>query len=90
LKVKDMTEILSGQDLIDAGMPQGKWFAKALAAANAVLESGGSQGDALEAARAFAPPPALPLHAAASMPLHRTSRLKRLTKPPMSKPSRAA
>lgn len=65
-----MTEILSGQDLIDAGMPQGKWFAKALAAANAVLESGGSQGDALEAARAFAPPPALPLHAAASMPLH--------------------
>ena len=65
-----MTEILSGQDLIDAGMPQGKWFGKALAAANAVLDSGGSQGDALEAARAFAPPPALPLHAAAAMPLH--------------------
>ena len=69
-KVKDMTEILSGQDLIDAGMQQGKWFGKALAAANAVLENGGSQGDALEVARAFAPPPALKLHAADSMPLH--------------------
>lgn len=30
LKVKDMIEIMSGQDLIDAGMPQGKWFGKAL------------------------------------------------------------
>jgi len=70
LKVKDMTEIVSGQDLIDAGMHQGKWFAQALVAANAVLEKGGSHQDAIEAARAFAPPPAMPLHASGALPLH--------------------
>ncbi|TPN83809.1 RtcB family protein [Mesorhizobium sp. CU2] len=65
-----MTEIVSGQDLIDAGMQQGKWFARALAAANAVLEKGGSHVDAIETARSFAPPPAMPLKAGGSLPLH--------------------
>ncbi len=65
-----MTEIVSGQDLIDAGMQQGKWFAPALAAANAVLEKGGSHEDAIETARSFAPPPAMPLHASGALPLH--------------------
>lgn len=65
-----MTEIVSGQDLIDAGMRQGKWFARALVAANDVLEKGGSREDAIDAARAFAPPPAIPLHATGTLPLH--------------------
>ena len=62
-----MTEIVSGQDLIDAGMRQGKWFARALVAANDVLEKGGSREDAIDAARAFAPPPAIPLHATGTL-----------------------
>ncbi|MBB2673158.1 UNVERIFIED_ORG: hypothetical protein GGE44_002720 [Rhizobium esperanzae] len=52
---------MSGQDLIDAGMSQGKWFRPALGAANAVLSQGGSVTDALEAARAFQPGPTLAL-----------------------------
>jgi hypothetical protein len=54
---------MSGQDLIDAGMSQGKWFRPALDAANAVLSKGGSVSDALEAARAFQPGPTLALRA---------------------------
>lgn len=63
-----MTEILSGQDLIDAGLPQGKWFGPALAAGNAVLERGGTQAEALEVARSFLPAPVLPLHVAGALP----------------------
>ena len=48
-----MTEIVSGQDLIDAGMRQGKWFARALVAANDVLEKGGSHAHAIEAGYRF-------------------------------------
>jgi RNA-splicing ligase RtcB len=62
--------VLSGQDLIDAGMAQGKWFGKALAAAHAVLEGGGSFEEALESARSFEPPPARALHAPDSVPFH--------------------
>ncbi|CAH1673010.1 Protein RtcB [Hyphomicrobiales bacterium] len=69
-KNNEMTEILSGQDLIDAGMRQGKWFGKALAAGNAVLESGGSFATALEAARQFEPPPATPLRPTGTVPFH--------------------
>lgn len=65
-----MTETMSGQDLIDAGMRQGKWFGPALAAANAHLEKGGSFDEALQLARGFAPPPSLPLQAAGGLPLH--------------------
>jgi RNA-splicing ligase RtcB len=62
--------IISGQDLINAGMVQGKWFAPALAAANVVTAAGGSHEVAIAAARAFAPPPALALDAAEGKPLH--------------------
>lgn len=58
---KKMIEILSGQDLIDAGMSQGKWFRPALDAANKRLSEGGSVADALEAAKAFQPGPTLAL-----------------------------
>lgn len=56
-----MIEVVSGQDLIDAGMPQGKWFRPALDAANTVLREGGSMDAALTAARAFQPGPTLAL-----------------------------
>lgn len=56
-----MTDVMSGQDLIDAGMSQGKWFRPALDAANRILAEGGSTKDALEAARGFKPGPTLPL-----------------------------
>lgn len=46
-----MVEVLSGRDLIDAGLAQGKWFGKALAEANAVLERGGSMDEAMNVAR---------------------------------------
>ncbi|MBX5227088.1 RtcB family protein [Rhizobium sp. NLR9b] len=54
---------MSGQDLIDAGMSQGKWFRPALDAANRILSQGGSAAEALEAARAFQPAPTLALRA---------------------------
>jgi RNA-splicing ligase RtcB len=65
-----MIEVMSGQDLIDAGMPQGKWFRPALEAANKVLGDGGSNADALAAARAFQPAPTLPLQHAGDVPIH--------------------
>ncbi|MCV9962684.1 RtcB family protein [Pararhizobium sp. BT-229] len=54
---------MSGQDLIDAGMSQGKWFRDALEAANRVLSDGGSTADALAVARGYQPGPTLPLKA---------------------------
>lgn len=65
-----MTEIISGQDLIDAGMRQGKWFGPALAAANGHLAKGGTFAEALAIARGFQPPPTLPLQAGGIVPLH--------------------
>lgn len=65
-----MVEVLSGRDLIDAGLAQGKWFGKALAEANAVLERGGSMDEAMNVARGFAPPPVLALHDAGSASFH--------------------
>jgi tRNA-splicing ligase RtcB len=65
-----MTETMSGQDLIDAGLAQGKWFGKALVAANAVLERGGSIDEALATARGFAPPSSTPLRIAGQVPFH--------------------
>ncbi|WP_204337678.1 hypothetical protein, partial [Klebsiella pneumoniae] len=62
-----------GQDLIDVGMTQGKWFGPALAAANAHLEQGGSFEAALAIARGFQPEPAgpiKPLHAAGAIAYH--------------------
>lgn len=65
-----MTEVLSGQDLIDAGIKQGKWFGRALAAGNALLEKGGSFEEAIAAARTFEPPPATPLRGVGAVPFH--------------------
>ena len=65
-----MVEVLSGQDLIDAGMAQGKWFRDALDAGNAVLARGGSYDEAIAAAQGFEPPPAIPLHAQDAIPFY--------------------
>jgi tRNA-splicing ligase RtcB (3'-phosphate/5'-hydroxy nucleic acid ligase) len=65
-----MTKILSGQDLIDAGMSQGKWFHEALDAANAVLRDGGSESEALAAARSRQPGPGLALQAENDVLIH--------------------
>jgi tRNA-splicing ligase RtcB (3'-phosphate/5'-hydroxy nucleic acid ligase) len=65
-----MTTTISGQDLINAGFKQGKWFAPALAAANAIISEGGSQEDALEAVRKFEPGPVIGLHAHMAVPFH--------------------
>ncbi|KQZ16083.1 hypothetical protein ASD44_16405 [Mesorhizobium sp. Root554] len=61
---------MSGQDLIDAGLAQGRWFGKALAEANAVLERGGTMDQALQVAQGFAPPPTIALHDAGSVPFY--------------------
>jgi tRNA-splicing ligase RtcB (3'-phosphate/5'-hydroxy nucleic acid ligase) len=65
-----MIEVMSGQDLIDAGMSQGKWFRPALEAANKVLSEGGSTASALDAARAFQPGPTIPLRAVNDVDIH--------------------
>lgn len=65
-----MTETISGQDLIDAGMRQGKWFGPALAAANALLAQGGAFADAMAIARGFEPPPTLALQPGGAVTLH--------------------
>lgn len=65
-----MIEVISGQDLIDAGMAQGKWFRPALDAANAILRQGGSMADAFAAARRFEPAPALPLKGENDVPIY--------------------
>lgn len=59
-----MTHVISGQDLINAGLAQGKWFGPALKAANEVLETGGSFSSALARAIEFSPPPTLSLRRA--------------------------
>jgi tRNA-splicing ligase RtcB (3'-phosphate/5'-hydroxy nucleic acid ligase) len=65
-----MIEILSGQDLIDAGLRQGHWFGPALRAANELLERGANRDEALEMARTFQPEPALQLHARDAVPFY--------------------
>lgn len=62
--------MLTGKDLIDAGFAPGRWFADALAAANAALSAGAARDQAIEVARGFAPPPHLPLAGLDSRPLH--------------------
>lgn len=65
-----MTETISGQDLILAGLRQGKWFKEALVAANDVLANGGSKYDAIEAAKTFAPAPQLQVRATGLVGFH--------------------
>ena len=63
-----MTEPITGRDLIDAGLPQGKWFKEALAAANGTLQQGESRERAMEIAAQFRPPPVTPLKAPGATP----------------------
>ena len=65
-----MKHVISGQDLINAGARQGKWFGPALEAANALLAEGASFEAALGAALELAPPPTVPLRAAGDVPLY--------------------
>ncbi len=55
--------MITGQDLIDAGIRQGKWFGSALKAANRILSEGGSREAAIAAAFAHLPGPGAPLRA---------------------------
>lgn len=65
-----MTEILSGQDLINAGFEQGRWFREAILAANKVLAAGGTLDQAITRAKDFAPAPALSLRAVGELPFY--------------------
>ena len=65
-----MVKVISGQDLINAGLTPGKWFSRALADANALLEKGASFEQALETARSYAPPPVINRHAEGTVPFH--------------------
>lgn len=63
-----MIRVMSGQDLIDAGLPQGRWFRPALDDANRVLAAGGTETEALAAALLHQPPPTLPLRPVGELP----------------------
>lgn len=65
-----MTKIISGQDLIDAGLSQGAWFREAIEASNAALRQGATFDEALSTARGFQPKPALELRTAGDIPIH--------------------
>ncbi len=65
-----MIKVISGQDLIDAGMQQGKWFRSALDAANKILGEDGSMEEAMTAARAFQPGPTLALRTANNVEIY--------------------
>jgi RNA-splicing ligase RtcB len=61
-------QVISGQDLIDAGFKQGNWFRHALDAANAVLREGGSWDAGMLAVAPFVPGPTVPLRAHGETP----------------------
>jgi tRNA-splicing ligase RtcB (3'-phosphate/5'-hydroxy nucleic acid ligase) len=63
-----MKEVISGQDLIDAGYSQGNWFRNALLAANAILREGGTFEAGMEAVKPFMPGPKISLHAPGETP----------------------
>ncbi|WP_245586665.1 RtcB family protein [Pleomorphomonas oryzae] len=63
-----MVRVMSGQDLIDAGLPQGSWFRPALDEANRVLEAGGTEAEALTAALLYRPAPTLAVRPAGELP----------------------
>jgi tRNA-splicing ligase RtcB len=65
-----MKDVVSGQDLIDAGYRQGNWFRAALAAANTVLREGGTFEAGMDVVKGFVPGPATPLRAPGETPLH--------------------
>jgi tRNA-splicing ligase RtcB (3'-phosphate/5'-hydroxy nucleic acid ligase) len=57
----EMKEVISGQDLIDAGFKQGAWFRDALSAANAIMRAGGTFEEGMAAAKPYVPGPTIPL-----------------------------
>jgi RNA-splicing ligase RtcB len=67
---KTMVKVVSGQDLIDAGMLQGKWFRPALDAANKVVSENGSMDEAMAAARTFQPGPTLALRTSGDIEIY--------------------
>lgn len=64
--------MITGSDLIAAGLKPGKWFADALQAANQIAADGGTHEQALAAAVALAPivAPFMPLGDAGAKPFH--------------------
>jgi tRNA-splicing ligase RtcB (3'-phosphate/5'-hydroxy nucleic acid ligase) len=65
-----LKQVISGQDLIDAGYKQGNWFRFALAAGNEVLRAGGTWDAGMEAVKPFVPGPTIPLQKASDVALH--------------------
>jgi tRNA-splicing ligase RtcB (3'-phosphate/5'-hydroxy nucleic acid ligase) len=61
-------QVISGQDLIDAGYKQGNWFRLAMDAANDVLREGGSWDEGMAAVQPFVPGPSIPLKAEGETP----------------------
>jgi tRNA-splicing ligase RtcB (3'-phosphate/5'-hydroxy nucleic acid ligase) len=61
-------QVISGQDLIDAGYKQGFWFRSAMEAANTVLRAGGTWEDGMAAVKPFVPGPTTPLKAHGETP----------------------
>lgn len=60
---------ITGKELIEAGVPQGRWFGKALAEAEAALAQGATREAAVAAALAVVPRE-LKLHPAGMLPFH--------------------
>lgn len=65
-----MTNIITGKELVLAGMEPGRWFGAALASANAVLSRGGDMEAALKAALTHAPAPFMKLKDAGDVTIH--------------------
>jgi tRNA-splicing ligase RtcB (3'-phosphate/5'-hydroxy nucleic acid ligase) len=61
-------QVISGQDLINAGYKQGNWFRHAMDAANAVLREGGSWEEGMAAVKPCVPGPTLCLKAHGETP----------------------
>ena len=57
----NVKQVISGQDLVDAGYKQGNWFRHALNAANEVLRGGGSWDEGMEAVKPYVPGPIIPI-----------------------------
>jgi len=65
-----MTNIITGKDLVLAGMEPGRWFGAAIASANVVLSQGGDMETALKAALTHAPAPVMKLKDAGDVTIH--------------------
>ena len=63
-----MKEVISGQDLIDAGYKQGHWFRDAMAAGNALMKCGSTFEEGMAAIKPFVPGPTLDLKTSGETP----------------------